>query len=489
MKYLKTKLLICLIVLVTASFTLLYNYANPMKVKKISLEDNEIFPEIANDKYYYHDAPYGWLSENGEYVYFSETNRQYKYEPIKFGIKKEDLESNSPILLRSIESSGYSFNDLRDYCLKMFDDLWLPIQYERLGGEFLDFDLQEVFLEYINNVFSSKLARKELFNYSIRNFKKIENKFPNSWKQNMINKIDECFLFTKNYQSNRNNYINLSNMEWCGENPNGQMLNGYNGFAYKIGYYESFIFRRIEFNKIPIQEINSYLIILKNTLLESMSEKNHSNYKDVYINNGEIILSDLLVNGDGVTIKVWNKSTNKQLIFSSFSHIKCLKEDDNNYYLIYQNGKGTLINSKLEIINKTTTKESLNRDMLLDIYLPIGEVETIYQDNKNKSGNNINMTKKNGVYYIPTIVNGIPMQFILDTGASVVSISITEALFLLKNGKLAKSDVLGKQYFSDANGKISVGTKIILREIKIGNKTIKNIEATIVNNDTISKSV
>jgi len=93
------------------------------------------------------------------------------------------------------------------------------------------------------------------------------------------------------------------------------------------------------------------------------------------------------------------------------------------------------------------------------------------------------MTKKNGVYYIPTIVNGIPMQFILDTGASVVSISITEALFLLKNGKLAKSDVLGKQYFSDANGKISVGTKIILREIKIGNKTIKNIEATIVNNN------
>jgi aspartyl protease family protein len=437
-----------------------------MNVRNISLTDNEIFPEIAEDKYYFHNAPYNWLNENG-----------------KFGITKEDLEPNSPILLRSIATSEYSFNDFKDNCLEMLDNLELPIKYERMGSyEISRWDLEAVALEYINNIFSSKMARKELFNYAIRNFKKIENKYPNSWKQNMINKIDECFLFTKTYQTKRSNYINLSKMEWCGENPNGQMRSDYNGFAYKIGYFESFIFRRIEYNKIPIQEINSYLMIMKTTLLESLSENNYSNYKDVYINNGEIILSDLLVNGKGVTIKIWNKATNKQLSFNSFSHIKCLQEDGKNYYMIYQNGKGTLINSKLEIVNETITKKSLDRDMLLDIYCPIGKVETINSAGDNKTGNRVNMIKKNGVFYIPTLVNGIPMQFIFDTGASVVSISLTEALFLFKNGKLAKSDILGKQYFSDAKGEISVGTKIILREIKIGNKTIKNIEASIVNN-------
>lgn len=482
MKHLKSQLFFVLIILVLTSFVIVVKYDNPMKIKYISLADNEIYPQIAQNKYYYHQAPYSWLNIDGKYSIYNEGELYYENLD-KFGITKDDLEPNSPILLRSIATSEYSFNDLRDKCIEMLDNLWLPIQYERMGSyDISRWDLKEVALEYVNNIFSSKLARKELFNYSIRNFKKIEDKYPNSWKQNMINKIDECFLFTKTYQTKRSNYINWSKMEWCGENPNGQMQNGYNGFAYKIGYFESFIFRRIEYNKIPIQEINSYLMIMKTTLLESMNEKKYSNYKDVYINNGEIILSDLLVNGKGVTIKVWNKVTDKQLIFNSFSHIKCLQEDGKNYYMIFQNGKGTLINSKLEIVNETITKKSLDRDMLLDIYSPIGKVETINPGGDNKSGNRVNMIKKNGVYYIPTLVNGIPMQFILDTGASVVSISLTEALFLFKNGKLAKSDILGKQYFSDAKGEISVGTKIILREIKIGNKTIKNIEASIVNN-------
>ena len=485
MKHLKSQLILVLIILVFASFAIAVNYTTPMKVRKISLADNEIYPQIAQDKYYYHDAPYGWLSESGKYVSFSDTQKKYYYDFPEIGVKKEDLEPNSPILLRSMETSDYTFNNLRDRCLEIVSDLWLPIQYDRMGSyDISRWDLKQVALEYVNNIFSSKTARKELFNYSIRNFKKIENKYPNSWKQNMINKIDECFLFTKTYQTKRSNYINLSKMEWCGENPNGQTMNGdgYNNFAYKIGYYEAFIFRRIEVNKIPIQEINSYLMIMKNTLLESMSEKNYSNFKDVYINNEEIILSDLIVNGKGVTIKVWNKETSRKLIFSSFSHIKCLKEDGKNYYMIYQNGKGTLINSKLEIVNEITTKESLDREMLLDIYSPIGEVEIINSDENNKSVNSIIMTKKNGVYYIPAKVNGVPMQFVLDTGASVVSISITEALLLYKNGKLSKSDILGKQYFTDANGTISVGTKIILRNIKIGNKNIQNIEANIVHN-------
>ena len=92
------------------------------------------------------------------------------------------------------------------------------------------------------------------------------------------------------------------------------------------------------------------------------------------------------------------------------------------------------------------------------------------------------MKNKNGVYYIPTEVNGYSMEFVFDTGASTVSISLAEAMLLYKNGKLQKTDILGSQYFSDANGDISEGTKIILRKIKIGNKILNNIEASVVHN-------
>ena len=39
--------------------------------------------------------------------------------------------------------------------------------------------------------------------------------------------------------------------------------------------------------------------------------------------------------------------------------------------------------------------------------------------------------QKNGLYLIPCTVNGVPLKFIFDTGASNVNISMAEALFLL----------------------------------------------------------
>lgn len=92
----------------------------------------------------------------------------------------------------------------------------------------------------------------------------------------------------------------------------------------------------------------------------------------------------------------------------------------------------------------------------------------------------IKMEKIGEIYKIPCEVNGLPLKFILDTGASDVSISLTEALFMLRNGYLSESDIRGTEYYRIANGKIAEGTEIILREIKIGNLKLYNIEAGIV---------
>jgi clan AA aspartic protease (TIGR02281 family) len=93
----------------------------------------------------------------------------------------------------------------------------------------------------------------------------------------------------------------------------------------------------------------------------------------------------------------------------------------------------------------------------------------------------INMEKEGGVFTVPCSVNGLKLKFIFDTGASDVSISMTEAMFMLKNGYLNSDDIIGKQKYVDASGKISVGTTINIRQINFSGLTLLNIKASIVN--------
>jgi aspartyl protease family protein len=89
---------------------------------------------------------------------------------------------------------------------------------------------------------------------------------------------------------------------------------------------------------------------------------------------------------------------------------------------------------------------------------------------------------ENGVKYVWIEVNGIRLRFIFDTGASDICISEAEAITLYKQGTLTEDDILETQSFQDATGTISNGTKIILREVKIGNQILENIEALVVSN-------
>ena len=95
----------------------------------------------------------------------------------------------------------------------------------------------------------------------------------------------------------------------------------------------------------------------------------------------------------------------------------------------------------------------------------------------------IKMKKRNGVYYVPVELNGSKMDFIFDTGAGIISISETEATFLMKQGTLTKDDIKGTAKFSDANGDISEGTIINLKTVKIGNIILNDIEASVVHNE------
>ena len=88
----------------------------------------------------------------------------------------------------------------------------------------------------------------------------------------------------------------------------------------------------------------------------------------------------------------------------------------------------------------------------------------------------------NGLYLVPCKVNGVPMKFIFDTGASTVNISMAEALFLLKNGHIQESDIRGTSHAQIANGEIVENTRILLHKIDIGGIEINDVDATVSHN-------
>ena len=91
----------------------------------------------------------------------------------------------------------------------------------------------------------------------------------------------------------------------------------------------------------------------------------------------------------------------------------------------------------------------------------------------------IEMRTDGGVYYVPVNINGVDMEFIFDTGASIVSLSTVEAAFLYKQGKLSNEDIVGEGQFVDATGHVSTNAIINLRDVTLGGTTIHDVKASV----------
>ncbi len=103
------------------------------------------------------------------------------------------------------------------------------------------------------------------------------------------------------------------------------------------------------------------------------------------------------------------------------------------------------------------------------------------RDEEEKAVSEVDMKKMyGGTYEVACAVNGLPLKMIFDTGASDVTISSVEANFMLKNGYLSDSDVKGKKHYMTASGDIHEGTILRLKEVKLGDAILKNVEASVV---------
>lgn len=122
----------------------------------------------------------------------------------------------------------------------------------------------------------------------------------------------------------------------------------------------------------------------------------------------------------------------------------------------------------------------------------IAEYEQVFQQERSLLGvelpeesvavvSEIDMKKMyGGTYEIPCSVNGLPLKMIFDTGASDVTISSVEANFMLKNGYLTDGDIKGKKHYQTASGDIHEGTILKLKEVRLGDAVLKNVEASVV---------
>ena len=112
--------------------------------------------------------------------------------------------------------------------------------------------------------------------------------------------------------------------------------------------------------------------------------------------------------------------------------------------------------------------------------VPIGVFKVVDSDKSNIS--EVPFTKENGVCKVKCNVNGLPLHFVFDTGASDVTISMVEATFMMKNGYLSGNDVVGSQRYMDANGDVTVGTVVNLRNVNFGGLDLDNVKASVVRN-------
>jgi hypothetical protein len=92
----------------------------------------------------------------------------------------------------------------------------------------------------------------------------------------------------------------------------------------------------------------------------------------------------------------------------------------------------------------------------------------------------VKMERSGGVYVVPVRFNDIiTLNAVVDSGASDVSIPADIVLTLMRTKTVTQDDFLGKQTYVLADGSRVPSQQFRIRSLKVGNKTIENVVASI----------
>jgi clan AA aspartic protease (TIGR02281 family) len=85
-----------------------------------------------------------------------------------------------------------------------------------------------------------------------------------------------------------------------------------------------------------------------------------------------------------------------------------------------------------------------------------------------------------GTFVVPVTINGqITLKFIVDTGASDVTVPADVVLTLIRTGSIVKEDFLGEQRYQLADGSTVPSPVFIIRSLKVGDKVLENVRASV----------
>jgi clan AA aspartic protease (TIGR02281 family) len=90
------------------------------------------------------------------------------------------------------------------------------------------------------------------------------------------------------------------------------------------------------------------------------------------------------------------------------------------------------------------------------------------------------MVSDGGTFAVPvTINNQITLKFVVDSGASDVSIPTDVVSTLVRTGTITDADFLGRQTYRLADGSTVPSQRFQIRSLKVGNRTSENVTAGI----------
>jgi hypothetical protein len=99
---------------------------------------------------------------------------------------------------------------------------------------------------------------------------------------------------------------------------------------------------------------------------------------------------------------------------------------------------------------------------------------------RSASAETIKLDFQGGVYTVPVRINdAFTLGFVLDSGASDTSIPADVLLTLFRTRTIAATDFIGTRTYVLADGSRVPGDRFIVRELKIGDHVLKNVQVSI----------
>lgn len=126
-------------------------------------------------------------------------------------------------------------------------------------------------------------------------------------------------------------------------------------------------------------------------------------------------------------------------------------------------------------------EDDINDPFSNENYIPIA---TKLTSRNNIENENIKLQKSGNLYYLNILINGQQTKFILDSGASDLTINEDLEKILIDKKLIKKEDYLSSALYKIADGSIISNRRLILKNIKIGNFTIENVRVAVSKGDS-----